>query len=114
MSGDLNLVIRTVEDGSKSNVGKASSAYPTIGSKSKLNRQNLVGGHAPSKAQEKANRRKSKIRTRIEHVFGAQQTSPSGRVVRTICIVRAKAKIGLQNLAYNIRRLVTSVNKTRG
>jgi hypothetical protein len=28
-------------------------------------------------------------------------------VVRTIGIARAKAKIGLQNLAYNIRRLVT-------
>jgi len=47
------------------------------------------------------------IRARIEHVFGAQQTSPGGRIVRTIGIVRAKAKIGLQNLVYNIRRLVT-------
>jgi IS5 family transposase len=27
--------------------------------------------------------------------------------VRTIGIVRARAKIGLQHLAYNIRRLVT-------
>ena len=58
-------------------------------------------------AQEDANRKKSKIRARIEHVFGAQQTSPGGRIVRTIGIVRARAKIGLQNLAYNIRRLVT-------
>src|SRR5260221_6215437 len=32
---------------------------------------------------------------------------PGGRIVRTIGIARAKAKIGLQNLAYNIRRLVT-------
>ena len=45
--------------------------------------------------------------TRIEHVFGAQQNAPGGRIVRTIGIVRARAKIGLQNLAYNIRRLVT-------
>jgi hypothetical protein len=37
-------------------------------------------------------------------VFGTQQTSPGGRIVRTIGIARAKAKIGLQNLAY---RLVT-------
>ena len=29
------------------------------------------------------------------------------RIIRTIGIARAKAKIGLQNLAYNIRRLVT-------
>jgi IS5 family transposase len=60
-----------------------------------------------SKAQERANRQKSKIRARVEHVFGAQQTSPGGRIVRTIGIMQAKAKIGLQNLAYNIRRLVT-------
>jgi hypothetical protein len=50
---------------------------------------------------------KSKIRARVEHVFGAQQTSPGGRIVRTIGIVRARAKIGLQNLAYNIRRFMT-------
>ena len=49
----------------------------------------------------------SRIRARIEHVFGAQQSAPGGRIVRTIGVVRARAKIGLQNLAYNIRRLVT-------
>src|SRR6266508_4024075 len=63
--------------------------------------------HPLSNAQLKANRNRSKIRARIEHVFGAQESSPGGRIVRTIGIVRARAKIGLQNLAYNIRRLVT-------
>src|SRR5260370_237310 len=58
-------------------------------------------------AQEDANRKTRRIRARVEHVFGAQQTSPGGRIVRTIGIGPAKAKIGLQNLAYNIRRLVT-------
>jgi IS5 family transposase len=60
-----------------------------------------------SQVQEAANRKKSKIRARIEHVFGAQETAPGGRIVRTIGMVRAQAKIGLANLAYNIRRLVT-------
>jgi transposase, IS5 family len=46
------------------------------------------------------------VRARIEHVFGAQENAPGGRLIRTIGIVRAKVKIGLQNLAYNIRRLV--------
>jgi len=54
-----------------------------------------------------ADHAKSRIRSRIEHVFGAQQSAPGGRIVRTIGMVRARAKIGLQNLAYNIRRLVT-------
>ena len=55
----------------------------------------------------RVNHARSRIRARIEHVFGAQQNAPGGRIVRTIGTVRARAKIGLQNLAYNIRRLVT-------
>ena len=59
--------------------------------------------HPLSSAQERANHAKSRIRARIVHVFGAQQSAPGGRIVRTIGMVRARAKIGLQNLAYNIR-----------
>ena len=59
-----------------------------------------------TEAEQRANYRKSKVRARIEHVFGAQENAPGGRLVRTIGIVRAKVKIGLQNLVYNIRRLV--------
>jgi len=59
-----------------------------------------------SDAQQRANRTKSKVRARVEHVFGAQEMAPGGRLVRTIGIARARAKIGLQNLVYNIRRLV--------
>ena len=63
--------------------------------------------HPLSQRQEEANRKRSRIRARIEHVFGAQETSAGSRLVRTVGIVRARAKIGLQNLVYNIRRLVT-------
>jgi len=76
------------------------------GFKSRIHRR-AIRNHPLSNAQLKANRNRSKIRARIEHVFGAQESSPGGRIVRTIGIVRARAKIGLQNLAYNIRRLVT-------
>jgi IS5 family transposase len=64
-------------------------------------------GHPLSKAKAAANRKKSQVRARIEHVFGSQETAPGGRIVRTIGIIRARAKIGLQNIVYNIRRLVT-------
>jgi IS5 family transposase len=63
--------------------------------------------HPLSQRQEEANRKKSQVRVRVEHVFGAQETSVGSRLVRTIGIVRARAKIGLQNLVYNVRRLVT-------
>src|SRR5450755_3403749 len=93
----------------------ADSAYRSAGTEAKLKARGLRSRihqrgsrkHPLSKAQENANHQKSKVRARVEHIFGAQQTSPGGRIVRTIGIVRAKAKIGLQNLAYNIRRLVT-------
>jgi hypothetical protein len=46
------------------------------------------------------------VRARVEHVFGHQQGSMGGKIVRTIGIVRARFKIGMMNLGYNIRRLV--------
>ena len=51
-----------------------------------------------------SNRTKSSVRVRVEHVFGAQANDMGGTLVRTIGLVRAKAKIGMKNLAYNIRR----------
>jgi Transposase DDE domain len=49
-------------------------------------------GHPLSKTKAAANRTKSRIRARIEHVFGAQETAPGGRFVRTIGIVRRASK----------------------
>jgi IS5 family transposase len=91
------------------------SAYRSVETEAKLKARGFRSrihrrgrrNHPLSDAQTRANRAKSSIRARIEHVFGAQQSSAGGRIVRTIGIVRARAKIGLQNLAYNIRRLVT-------
>jgi len=52
-----------------------------------------------------SNRTKSTVRVRVEHIFGAQANDMGGTLVRTIGLVRAKAKIGMKNLAYNMRRL---------
>jgi transposase, IS5 family len=59
-----------------------------------------------SDKQEAANTTRSKVRARVEHVFGHQENSMGGKIVRTIGMVRAKFKIGMMNLGYNIRRLV--------
>jgi hypothetical protein len=48
-----------------------------------------------------ANARKSAVRSAVEHVF-ARQKGPMALVVRTIGIARARVKIGLANLAYNL------------
>ena len=89
----------------------ADSPYRQAGTEQKLKERGFrCGSHKRnrplSEAETEANPRKSTVRARIEHVFGAQENAPGGRRVRTIGIVRAKIKIGLQNLAYNIRRLV--------
>lgn len=92
----------------------ADSAYRSAESERKLKERGFTSrihergarGRALSERQQQANRKKSKTRARVEHVFGAQEMAPGGRVVCTIGIRRAAAKIGLQNLVYNIRRLV--------
>lgn len=54
--------------------------------------------------EKRENRRRSKIRKRVEHVFGFIQNSLGGKLIRTIGIKRARAKIGLMNLAHNFCR----------
>jgi len=60
--------------------------------------------HPLTKTQESDNRAKSRIRTRIEHVFGRMQQF-GGITIRTIGKKRAEIQIGLMNMAYNISRL---------
>jgi len=50
------------------------------------------------------NKEKSKIRVRVEHIFGFVENSMNGSIIRTIGFARAKAKIGMMNLTYNICR----------
>jgi IS5 family transposase len=54
--------------------------------------------------EKQGNHRRSKTRSRVEHIFGVQAQRAGSLIVRTIGLVRAKAKIGLRNLAYNIDR----------
>ncbi len=61
-------------------------------------------GKPLTKQAKGSNRTKSTVRVRVEHIFGAQANDMGG-LVRTIGLVRAKAKIGMKNLAYNMRRL---------
>ena len=57
-----------------------------------------------SEAQKAENKRKSRIRVRIEHVFGYMTGTMRGVTVRSIGIARATFNIGLTNLLYNLCR----------
>ena len=59
-----------------------------------------------TKREEQGNNTRSKVRVRVEHIFGAQSNDMGGTLVRSIGLARAKARIGLKNLSYNMRRLV--------
>jgi len=54
--------------------------------------------------EKKGNRTRARKRSRVEHIFGVQAMMAGSLILRTIGMVRAKAKIGLMNLAYNINR----------
>src|SRR5450756_1212448 len=67
-------------------------------------------GHPLTDEQKASNRVKSKTRVRVEHVFGAQHAM-GGHIVRTIGLARAKVKIGMMNLVYNMKRLVQLIKR---
>jgi IS5 family transposase len=54
--------------------------------------------------ENRGNRTRSRIRSRVEHVFGVQAMRAGTLIIRTIGLIRAKAKVGLRNLAYNLDR----------
>ena len=60
--------------------------------------------HPLTKGQKRSNKAKSRVRARVEHVFGAMWQSTGGVVIRTIGKARAKVKLGLMNLTYNLVR----------
>jgi IS5 family transposase len=84
---------------------KANEAYMAEnGFTSRVHRKKPVG-RSMAERTRRANARKSAVRSRIEHVF-AEQKSRMGLFIRTTGIVRARVKIGLVNLAYNMKRLI--------
>ena len=71
---------------------------------SRIHRKKPKGKPMPERTRI-ANAQKSKVRSAVEHVF-AHQKGLMGLTVRTIGLQRARMKIGLANLAYNMRRFV--------
>jgi transposase, IS5 family len=101
----------------KSNTGTevwADSAYRSAESEAKLKAKGYKSrihrrgarNHPLSARQQAANTTRSRVRARVEHIFGDQHNAMGGKLVRTVGMARARAKIGLMNLVYNMRRLV--------
>ena len=109
---DSNVLEQILDKNNSSKDVYADSAY---GSEDKRNalKKARFRGHIQQKGcrykklsdcQIKANYKRAKIRSRVEHIFGVQAMRAVDLLIRTVGIIRAKAKVGLRNLAYNIDR----------
>lgn len=56
-----------------------------------------------SQHEQQGNKTRSRIRSRVEHVFGAQ-TDLRAKAIRCIGLARSRTEIGMMNLTYNMRR----------
>ena len=97
------------------------SAYRSAAAEAMLVEKNLVSqvherayrNRPLSEAQKAANRLKSTVRVRIEHVFGHMETAMGGMLIHTLGLARATLKITFKNLAYNLQRFVFLTSRRR-
>jgi IS5 family transposase len=83
---------------------KNERAILRAGRVSKIHFRRAPGKPLPTQRQ-RANAARSKVRSAVEHVF-ATQKHRMGLFIRTIGFERAKAKIGLANIAFNFKRFL--------
>ena len=75
------------------------------GLKSRILRKG-AGARKASGTDKRVNRARSKIRSRVEHVFGSVRNELHGSMVRSIGRARAELRVGLKMIGYNLRRLM--------
>lgn len=106
------LLDQTVDGEGNKRAIYADSAYRSQEKEEKLAVDNIPSQicekgarcHPLTEEQRASNKEKSRVRARVEHVFGAQ-AQRGGHIVRTIGLRRAQVKIGMMNLVYNMMRL---------
>ena len=109
---DSNVFEEILDESNSSKDVWADSAYGSAEKREAIKEQGFRG-HIQRKGcrykkltqrQIDGNYKRAKIRSRVEHIFGVQTMRAGDLIIRTVGIARAKAKIGLRNLAYNIDR----------
>jgi IS5 family transposase len=63
-------------------------------------------GQALTEEQKKSNTEKSRIRARVEHIFGFMEMSMNAMYLYCIGFKRTNANVGLMNLTYNMFRKI--------
>lgn len=107
---DSKMFPDLMDESDRGQVTFADSAY--VGQEETLQKYGLKDeicekgyrGNPLTDEQREENRKKSVIRSRVEHVFGFMEGAMHGLTVRTIGIARATAHIFLKCLTYNMFR----------
>ena len=111
---DSNIFIEILADNSSKEV-YADSAYRSevneislaaMGYRSQVHKKG-TRAKALTESEKKANTKKSKVRARVEHVFGSMTNEQGGLFSRVIGFARNSVKIGMMNITYNMRRFVS-------
>ena len=110
---DSQVVEDILDDDNTASGVWADSAYRSAEIEAKLAQKGLKSrihrkakrGKPLGKHEKRGNTSRSRVRSRVEHVFGSQHNDMGGTLVRCIGMARAKARVGLKNLTYNMRRL---------
>ena len=106
------LLDHSLDDDDKKRAIYADSAYRSKEKEEQLEKDGIPSeicekgtkNHPLTEEQKSSNKKKSKVRSRVEHIFGAQ-AQMGGHTVNTIGILRAEVKVGMMNLVYNMVRL---------
>ena len=64
-------------------------------------------GEELTQYKKRENKKRAKVRARVEHIFGSCQNELGGKFVRTIGLDHASVQVGLQVVLYNMCRLVS-------
>ncbi len=111
---DSQELVELLEEQDRGETLHGDSAYTgekqeqAIASRELVNRVHEKGyrNHPLTQEQRASNTVKSRVRARVEHVFGFMENSMGGMEIRSIGLRRASAIIGLSNLVYNMFRKI--------
>jgi IS5 family transposase len=111
---DSQVIDNLLDESDKGEPFYADSAYTgenqeaIIKSKEMLNKVCEKGyrNKLLDETQKANNQEKSRIRSRVEHIFGFMETNMNGMYLYSIGMARISAAIGLMNLTYNMFRLL--------
>jgi hypothetical protein len=84
---DVDNRLAALSAGSPLRSAKGETKLKARGFRSRIHRRGSGINHPLSQSQQQANRRKSKVRGRVEQIFSAQENTRGGGVVRTIGVV---------------------------